>query len=729
MQHSGINHSGKSAALYFAFIVGFAVLVALSFNYLINKGQQDVLRTINNISQSTIPGSLQNIKNTKHMEDLLLHADVAITTDNEIKEKEAIGSIYYILYISNLDAFSPLDEYIKEIQKLVGDKRRLSQDDLDISWSRLKNRIRNHIEHASAGAFVDIDSDLGKASDAMGSMRNQINVLTFAIMALSLLVMAAIYIVFIRPLAHIERLANDPTVDLSGDAATWNRRIATRVREMAALSDAVANLHATTLENTKIRQCLEVQMEEAAIAVEEKSDFLASMSHEIRTPLSSIAGMIYLLEKSNLSESQAKYTSLLARSCNHLNQIVNRSLDVSRLNAYKLDLIHEEVSLNQLVDEVTEMVKPVLKSKHIELGVDIDESVPAVLVGDSVRLKEILINYLNNAVKFTQIGRIDVVLRCLVLNQETVTIKMAVKDTGVGIAAENVAMLFTRFSQFGKRQFAGSGLGLAITQGLARLMGGSVGVETREGVGSTFWAIVVLDMPHAHSTPGVCKPSHVRHESGSLESRSHGQPDRDAPDSTAHVLSEVMYWARKDSPKAVQLWLKNEQAISQALQAKATVIGDLLRAYQLPQACAAMADMGVVCTDDDMGVETTKPCALIIDDTPHNLEFMHFLIHDVASVKVAASAQHGLDIALSGADIALVVLDISMPCLDGLEVLRRIKANPVSASIPVVMMSAFSDHRTEEKCVLLGAAEYVDRGASPDALKKTLMKYLPTEAS
>ena len=741
MKYRNAIDNEKSAGFYFAFIVGFAVLIALWLSHLIDKGQQDVLRTITRISQSTIPVSLQSIKNIKYMEDLMVFAETAITTENEIKEKEAIGSINLTVYISRLDEFSPTDEYIREIYKLIGKKREIEKEDLKTSWFHLKNRVKSHVTITSASAFENIDADLKKTSVIVESMRHQISMFTFAIMVLSLLVMIAIYMVFIRPLSSIEKIAIKGSQSYTRFDYFINSFVVSHIREMTALSGAIMNLHATTLENTKIRKDLEHQMREASLAAEEKSDFLASMSHEIRTPLSSIAGMLFLLEKSNLSESQAKFTSLLARSCTHLNQIVTRALDVSKLNAYKLDLIPEEIRIDQLLEDAVEMIKPALKTRHIELGVDIDEAVPVVVVGDPVRLKEILINYLNNAVKFTHSGRIDVIVRCLALDQKTATIKMSVKDTGVGIAAEDISLLFTRFSQFGKRRFAGSGLGLAITQGLAHLMGGSVGVETKEGEGSTFWAIVVLDRPSGQTLAGGREP--VRAEALKIASPTtepqapdpgdaypatrpaeRPETDADAGDRVGRILAEVLLAARLDSPKAPQLWMEHETEVSNADRINATLIGDLLCAYQLPKACAALTAAGVVCPPVEAVEGAMQPCTLIIDDTPNNLEFIGFLIQESTPVRVAVSPLHGLEIVMSGVPIRLIVLDISMPGMDGLEVLKQIKSNPVSADIPVVMISAYSDQQIEERCVLLGASEYVDRGASPDALKKVMMKYL-----
>jgi len=227
----------------------------------------------------------------------------------------------------------------------------------------------------------------------------------------------------------------------------------------------------------------------AESASQAKADFLANMSHEIRTPLNAITGMVQLVRREPLSDSQAEKLTKLEAASAHLLRIINAILELSKIDAGKLTLDHAPLSVEVLVGNVLSMVAERAQEKHIEIHTQLQD-VPPHLVGDATRLQQALLNYTGNAIKFTDSGQVTVRVRALQDTAEAVLLRFEVADTGIGIAPEAVRRLFSAFEQADNsttRQYGGTGLGLAITSKLAQLMGGEAGVHSTLGQGSTFW--------------------------------------------------------------------------------------------------------------------------------------------------------------------------------------------------------------------------------------------------
>jgi PAS domain S-box-containing protein len=220
-----------------------------------------------------------------------------------------------------------------------------------------------------------------------------------------------------------------------------------------------------------------------------KSAFLASMSHEIRTPMNAIIGLTHLLQTGRLDAGQRDKLGKIADASRHLLSVINDILDYSKIEAGKLRLDNDEFTVDGLLDNVISMIGPRLDEKGLRLNVERDD-LPPVLVGDVTRLAQSLLNYLGNAVKFTETGGITLRLSKSEETESELTLRFAVTDSGIGISPERLAALFVPFEQAESgtaRRFGGTGLGLAITKRLAEMMGGSVGAESVVGQGSTFW--------------------------------------------------------------------------------------------------------------------------------------------------------------------------------------------------------------------------------------------------
>jgi PAS domain S-box-containing protein len=247
-------------------------------------------------------------------------------------------------------------------------------------------------------------------------------------------------------------------------------------------------------------QAQEAELREAKERAEEashmKSDFLANMSHEIRTPMNAIVGMTYLALRSAQDARVLDYLQKIQQSSHHLLGIIDDILDFSKIEADKLSLERIDFSIANVLDNFTNLISDRAQAKGLELILEVAPDVPDLVVGDPLRLGQVLINYGNNAVKFTDQGEIQVSVSVQKQESQHVTLRFAVRDTGIGLTQEQMDQLFQSFQQADtstSRRYGGTGLGLAIARKLAALMGGEVGVSSRVGEGSTFWFTARLE--------------------------------------------------------------------------------------------------------------------------------------------------------------------------------------------------------------------------------------------
>ncbi|EBQ6208568.1 two-component sensor histidine kinase BarA [Salmonella enterica subsp. enterica serovar Enteritidis] len=519
-----------------------------------------------------------------------------------------------------------------------------------------------------------------------------------------------------------------------------------------------------TLEQMEIQNVeLDLAKKRAQEAARIKSEFLANMSHELRTPLNGVIGFTRLTLKTELNPTQRDHLNTIERSANNLLAIINDVLDFSKLEAGKLILESIPFPLRNTLDEVVTLLAHSSHDKGLELTLNIKNDVPDNVIGDPLRLQQVITNLVGNAIKFTESGNIDILVEKRALSNTKVQIEVQIRDTGIGIPERDQSRLFQAFRQADasiSRRHGGTGLGLVITQKLVNEMGGDISFHSQPNRGSTFWFHIHLDL---NPTVIIDGPSTACLAGKRL---AYIEPNATAAQCTLDLLSdtpvEVVYSPTFSAlPLAhydimilsVPVTFREPLTMQHERLAKAASMTDFLllalpchaqiNAEKLKQGGAAACLLKPLTSTrllpalteycqlnhhpEPLLMDTSKitMTVMAVDDNPANLKLIGALLEDkVQHVELCDSGHQAVDRAKQ-MQFDLILMDIQMPDMDGIRACELIHQLPHQQQTPVIAVTAHAMAGQKEKLLSAGMNDYLAKPIEEEKLHNLLLRYKP----
>ncbi len=529
----------------------------------------------------------------------------------------------------------------------------------------------------------------------------------------------------------------------------------------------------------------EAELRDARARAEEatgaKSAFLANMSHEIRTPLNGIIGFTNLALRTELTDRQEDFLRKVMVSSKTLLNLINDILDFSKIEAGKLDIESVDFQLQEVLEELADLFAHRAAENNIELVIARDSDVPSALVGDPLRLRQVLVNLINNALKFTEGGEIFVRVELAGQEGNEIGLRLSVRDTGIGIPPERVGSLFESFTQVDgstTRKYGGTGLGLTISKQLTQLMGGEIGVESKLGRGSTFWIEVPFTRQAEEREPSypinldlrgtrvlvvddnetcrVVLEEMLRSFGFEVETAESGQAGLDqllaAAAGDAAFRLVMMDWRMpsmdglqasrriRRTPELADLPIVMVTAFGREREERESAAVGINRFLHKPIQQSVLFDTVVEALDQSAsGGVTRRPLVTKEQSRSGELAGIHVLlaednqINQELAVSLLGSEGITVDIANNGLEALEkvqkrsydgVLMDMQMPELDGYGAARKIRENDALQKLPIIAMTAHAMTGDREKCLEAGMSDYVTKPIDPEQLFETLGRWV-----
>jgi len=510
------------------------------------------------------------------------------------------------------------------------------------------------------------------------------------------------------------------------------------------------------------------KLSQTILEVKKKEKFLSYASHELRTPMTAIIGLTHLVLENDLNKSQQDYVQKIEVSAQHLLNIVNDILDISKLEEAEIKIEKAEFNINDIVENTINIVAMQAKNNNVNITLDIEEDVPSLVVGDSLRLGQILINLLSNSVKFTKDGEVGLTVKKLASFGESVTLDFVISDTGIGMTPDQVRSIFETYSQADdstSRKYGGTGLGLAISKQLVELMNGKIKVSSKKEVGSTFSFYVDFHLKDAENKRQYRLPSSKLLNKRVLivESATHNVvllskymtyfnykvnaiPSFDGvvfdketqydivivnySNLTKSALSFIRDMQNKHKFKIVVLKelydtshnkVENNLIIDSYLKIPFTqqnVLNMIVELYVTKNLNSKSSKINI----KSKLKEISEKRVLVVEDNELNHKVISGLLSDTnISLTFAVDGQEAVDLVLSKPDFDLVLMDINMPIMNGYEATKEIRKHKEHKGLPILALTADAMEESIEKALSSGMQGYITKPIIIDIFYKKIL--------